>query len=436
MSFSSLFCHQGRDNGQRVLAVQLSCLIFVLIIALLFAHSVTTIIAGVVALPISALSSLRRLRDAAKPSSLVAIPTLLLLFFSLSIAFSFPVAVSVTIFILAAIVSAGFAWFSAPKSNSRNQNRRNNFYVMGYQGPHAKPVAGAQRVRQRQEPTIGHGNNTSLRAESPDAANVDSANSDIESFDNNSFDDELGHEPGYQHKTVYKESELNPFNHSANNAAGYNSETDEARYQADEKPSYRVDRGALESGSMTELLKSWLVWAQDNKKILIMAAKAIGVMCAIGLVIYLISLLFTGTEKTEIVPVETAAIEQPLASNETARVKLPDGFWLILQEDILVLRWLGDEGDAQSIWRLDTAQGDKRCAELVFNDGSKFRPISVDLMADSGTEARFSPLDNTKLINNVAMRGSFKLCGYNFSLKGSQATLSSEPAFGQFMKSL
>ncbi|WP_144212150.1 hypothetical protein [Shewanella donghaensis] len=440
MSIASLFCLQGRDNSQRVLAIQLCSLFFVLIVALLFSHSATTLIAGLLALPISALSSLRRLRDAAKPNTLVVIPSLLLLFFTLSVGFEFPTPISVIIFVLAAAVSGGFAWFSAPSANKRKSN---NTYMMGYQGPHAKPATGAREARRRHEPTIGDGAQTTSHLNSNLEPNADS-----ESFNTESehFDDELGHEPGYQQETVYKDGDSNQFtaadnsadSFDANDANNYSPESNESstEYQADEKRTYRVDQGALESGSMTELLKSWLIWAQNNQKMLIIAAKAVGVIFVVGIVIYLVSLLFNSTEDTEPVAVETAPIEQPLTSNETARVKLPDGFWLILQQDILVVRWMGDEGDAQPIWRLDTAKGDKSCAELIFNDGSKIRPVTVDLMADSGTEAKFSPLDNKKLINNVAMRGSFKLCGYNFSLKGSQATLSSEPAFERFIKSL
>ncbi|ARD20693.1 hypothetical protein [Shewanella japonica] len=406
MSFASLFCRQGRDNGLRALAIQLSCLVFVLLIALLFSNSIVTLIAAVLALPICALSTLRRLKDAAKPNTLLAIPVLLLLLFSMSLSFSFPVAVSSIVFILAALTAGGFAWLAAPKTNQRKPA-----YVMGYFGPHAKASVKLGDVRRRQEPVMGGEHAFSSMTEDNEQSVYDA--------------DDVSYEPGYQHETVYKD-DIKAQQHNID---------EQAAYESDDKPTYRVDRGALESGSLSELLKSWLVWGQNNQKTLMMLAKGLGVVSVITVIIYLISLLFTNSD-VEQEPVEIAPIEQPAIISETARVKLPDGFWLILQQDILIIRWLGDEGDAQSIWRLDNAEGDKRCAELVFNDGSKFRPMQVDLMADSGTEARFSPLDNAKIINNIAMRGSFKMCGFNFSLKGSQATLSSQPDFAHYLKSL
>ncbi|MCL1066245.1 hypothetical protein L2735_05410 [Shewanella olleyana] len=420
MSIAFLFCRQGRDNGLRALAIQLSCLVFVLIIALLFSNTVVTLIAAAIALPVCGLSSLRRVKDAAKPNSLIAAPLTLLLIFSLSLSLSFPAVVSSIVFILAALVSAAFAWLPAPKTNQRKMT-----YVMGYNGPHVKSDSVSGQARRRREPTMGETGHGNLNSGSLDAG----------------FDDEQAYdqdfEPGYQQETVYKEESdtASDFGDSGQGYSAQNHDDTESAYASDDKPSYRVDRGALESGSLSELLKSWLIWAQSNQKALMMVAKGLGVVLAISLVIYLISLLFSGDE-VEQEPVEIAPIAQPETINETARVKLPDGFWLILQQDVLVLRWLGDEGDAQPIWRLDTAEGDNRCAEMIFNDGSKFRPMQVDLMADSGTEARFSPLDNKRIIDSIAMRGSFKLCGYNFSLKGSQATLSSQPAFEKYLKGL
>ncbi|WP_416384801.1 hypothetical protein [Shewanella sp. TC10] len=416
MSIASLFCRQGRDNGLRALAIQLSCLVFVLIIALLFSNTVVTLIAAAIALPVCGLSSLRRVKDAAKPNSLIAAPLTLLLIFSLSLSLSFPAVVSSIVFILAALVSAAFAWLPAPKTNQRKMT-----YVMGYNGPHVKSDSASGQARRRREPTIGESGHGNLNSDG--------------------FDDEQayeqGFEPGYQQETVYKEEQdtASGFGGSEQGYSAQNQDDSDSAYAADDKPSYRVDRGALESGSLSELLKSWLIWAQSNQKALIMVAKGLGIVLAISLIIYLISLLFSGDE-VEQAPVEIAPITQPENISETARVKLPDGFWLILQQDLLVLRWLGDEGDAQPIWRLDTAEGDNRCAEMIFNDGSKFRPMQVNLMADSGTEARFSPLDNKRIIDSIAMRGSFKLCGYNFSLKGSQATLSSQPAFEKYLKGL
>ncbi|QSX33939.1 hypothetical protein JYB87_01395 [Shewanella avicenniae] len=130
--------------------------------------------------------------------------------------------------------------------------------------------------------------------------------------------------------------------------------------------------------------------------------------------------------------------EQPSVTAETqvARevVKMPDNFSLMLEGDKLILQWLGDTDQQGQMWQLAIAAGDKRCAEIVFNDGSRYRPMQVDVVANGAVEASFSPLDTTAIVNDVAMRGSFTLCGYEFGLKGSQAALQSNASFSRLLK--
>jgi hypothetical protein len=125
-------------------------------------------------------------------------------------------------------------------------------------------------------------------------------------------------------------------------------------------------------------------------------------------------------------PTLTTASEKSLDREEA---KIPDGFSVILEGDVLIVRWLGEADSVGEIWSLASAKGDKTCANLSFNNGSQYRPVMVELMADTAIEARFSPLDTQDIISDIAMRGSVKLCGYNFSLRGSQAALSQNAAF-------
>ena len=137
--------------------------------------------------------------------------------------------------------------------------------------------------------------------------------------------------------------------------------------------------------------------------------------------------VFSSDETEQAAHLDGISHQQQASTREM--VKLPDGFWLALEGEILIVRWLGDSGAAQNMWRLATATGDKTCANLEFNDGSRYRPITVDLLNDGASEARFTPLDKDAIVNDVALRGSFKLCGYEFNLKGSQATLMQNPQF-------
>lgn len=114
-------------------------------------------------------------------------------------------------------------------------------------------------------------------------------------------------------------------------------------------------------------------------------------------------------------------------------LEMPDGFSVALEGEVFIMRWLGETGQAHNIWSLATAKGDKTCRTLVFNNGTEYRPVTVDLTADSATEARFSPLDTAGIIVDLARRGSLGLCGYKFSLKGSQAVLEQNRTFANYL---
>lgn len=128
-------------------------------------------------------------------------------------------------------------------------------------------------------------------------------------------------------------------------------------------------------------------------------------------------------------PVEPV-VEKPRAE---AILEMPDQYWLWLDDGLLSVRWQGDEAPVGELWNYATAKGDADCAELVFNDDSAFRPFRVDVEADSYYLAQFSPLDTETIIRQIARRGSFELCGYDFSLKGSTKALKSHSHFEWFL---
>ena len=108
----------------------------------------------------------------------------------------------------------------------------------------------------------------------------------------------------------------------------------------------------------------------------------------------------------------------------TAQVSFPDNFSLLLsQYNGLIINWQADSSDDKKIWDLLTAQGDKNCKEIVFNNGTTIRTTNVVIERSEQYFANFSPLDTQSLLQEIAFRGSFTLCGYKFSLKGSQAIL-------------
>ena len=173
-------------------------------------------------------------------------------------------------------------------------------------------------------------------------------------------------------------------------------------------------------------LELWLVWAKQNQKLLF------GVVGSC-LLLMVFSSLWSMLDSSEDAAEQASIEHTPQESVERSEVRLPDGFSLLLEDELLIMRWLGEADEPGVIWSLATAKGDNSCAELVFNNGSQYRPVSVELMADTSIEARFTPLDTAEIIHDVALRGSLKLCGYNFSLKGSQSALAKSGAFVPYL---
>ncbi|TKB50536.1 hypothetical protein FCL40_05140 [Ferrimonas sediminicola] len=127
---------------------------------------------------------------------------------------------------------------------------------------------------------------------------------------------------------------------------------------------------------------------------------------------------------------EPVVAERPRAE---AELKMPDSYWLWMTKGALTVRWQGDETAAGPLWDYATAEGDSSCAELVFNDDSAYRPYRVEVEADSFFMASFSPMDTEIIIKQLARRGSFSLCGYDFSLKGSTKALKSQSYFEWYL---
>ncbi|WP_394129260.1 hypothetical protein [Shewanella maritima] len=195
------------------------------------------------------------------------------------------------------------------------------------------------------------------------------------------------------------------------------------------QPTLKPDAGADDGlNKVTSALRSW---ASSNRN----TVKVTGISLAVITVVILVTVVVFKPNQDQSLDLAPQVVEtEPKPSNvPRISVKLPDGFWLEQEQDILIIRWLGEEGVVRNIWSLASAKGDKSCANLEFNNRAKYRPMTVDLTADSSSEARFSPLDSQAIIKDVAMRGSFSLCGYQFSLAGSQVALSRQPEFAKLL---
>ncbi|GGB44507.1 DUF805 domain-containing protein [Shewanella inventionis] len=424
MLVKTLLCHEGRDTGLRLMVIVFAAFALLSLAAMVFPASIIILIFTLVSLPIVGLSAIRRLYDANKTIKLVTVCILPVFIFGVSAYFMAPFGALAGLFLFG-LACGAYLSFLPSKNNIQ--------YELGYNGPNLVVSATSNSMHQRQDPVIkgqhsspltdassnSFGHELTPHVERDNKADQSSAPTmhstvDVEPHDIEDAEDDLPNEPHLAH---HVDDDL---------STGLFAATRERVHQ----PLY-VDQDALKSGSITELAKSWINVAKLHQLKLILAGKiiaAIGIACAL---IYLVMALvnaISSSDSDDIDAEMTQGVIEPVSMTRQM-VKLPDGFWLALEGDVLILRWLGDAGDAQNLWRLASAVGDQTCAHLAFNDGSQFRPLTVDLLADGATEARFSPLDKNVMVNNVALRGSFKLCGYEFSLKGSQAALMQNPQF-------
>ncbi len=131
--------------------------------------------------------------------------------------------------------------------------------------------------------------------------------------------------------------------------------------------------------------------------------------------------------------------QQSTVENKLERlhqVTLPDEFSLMLSPyNGLTIAWQADESNTDKPWSQLTAHGDKSCSVIKFNNGDTIRTLEVNVENMTQYFASFSPLDSNKIVKSLALRGSFSLCGYSFSLKGSQAVLGKHPKYADFLSS-
>jgi hypothetical protein len=118
---------------------------------------------------------------------------------------------------------------------------------------------------------------------------------------------------------------------------------------------------------------------------------------------------------------------------------MPDAFSLYLSPyKGLIISWQADEVNNGTLWSQVDVQGDKSCNNIAFsprksNKQNTFRTLNVTVEETTNYYASFSPLDTKELIQSLAFRGKFSLCGYSFSLKGSQSALGKNKHYAEWV---
>ena len=161
-------------------------------------------------------------------------------------------------------------------------------------------------------------------------------------------------------------------------------------------------------------------------------------VASVIVVAIVISLVISNKSAPE-VAAETAEV-QHTSNNLFSQVKhtpieLPDHFTLMLSEyNGLVIHWNSDKSHEQAlIWSQFSGIGDNSCEVIHFNKGSEIRPLIVQIENKTHYYAYFSPLDTQTLVSAIAYQSNFTLCGYEFSLKGSQAIVGKNDTYSEYL---
>ncbi|WP_345841417.1 hypothetical protein [Shewanella algae] len=467
MLYKSLICIQGYDNGLRHAAICGAVYLLLLVLGLLFGGGSFIWVPGILLAPVLLLSCRRRLGDGGRNPWLSLIALLPWLILLLALSTDQDSSYLIGALVLALALHAGLALL--PGGNRGRGARSKRDYVQGYCGPVPLSAERKSKIR-RVEPTLG----SDVQGYSDNQAQ---GYSDDHVYQSSDHDDNQPHHSGAGYSAAGQQPE-HPLSQAYEPAsfAAANSDHDishdaisygpgRSRYfdsaptegdtsAIDTEPGWYTDKQARHkvnsaepgfddevdrTGSLSVLLLSWRdailqLWqrlgslsAAQRKGLAI--ATLVTALLGLGLIIWL---LWPQAEPNDASGRE--ATEIAAETSDRVTVRLPDSFSLSLDGDLLRMSWLGDTDAPGPLWDLATAKGDRRCAELVFNNGTGYRPMSVVIGDNGKVEAAFSPLDSQVIVQDMARRGSVKLCGYDFSLKGSQAALGSVPAFRQLIE--
>ena len=369
----SLFCLRGSDNRSRFFAI--SCAIyslFLILISTLTGRLVISITILVLFSVLIALTSLRRLRDANLNNKLLYVPCLVFSAAGLIIIFS-EQAISYYLIIVALLCSAVLLTYPS---------NRKQTYILGYFGP-------VDLTEYLQDSNLN--NQTKYRVE-PTLVSNSGVNLD---------------------KNEHASLQINEVT---------------AKEQAKTSDSYQ------KQNDIGEVIRLNL---QNNKQIQLGIAATLTLITIILLTFWIINRSETKEEiLIDVAPQHQTSIAIATPTRNHA-LSMPDNYTLYLSDhEGISINWQADEVSESTLWSQLTAQGDESCKEISFNKGDSIRTLSVQVSKNDATNyfANFSPLDSKALIQALAFRGTFSLCGYNFSLKGSQAALGKNSRYAQWLE--
>ncbi len=171
-------------------------------------------------------------------------------------------------------------------------------------------------------------------------------------------------------------------------------------------------------------------WVAQNRQF---ATGLAGVL----LVVILVIVLWPYESEAPIKKPEQAKQAATEPKERIGKIEMPDNFWIMLdQNDALTVAWQGDIKPDGQVWSALTGKGDPTCFEISFNRQNSFRVMQVEVKNGGDYYADFSPIDTEVLVESIAKLSRFKLCGYEFSLKGTQAKLMTKNRYRKIIEAM
>lgn len=167
--------------------------------------------------------------------------------------------------------------------------------------------------------------------------------------------------------------------------------------------------------------------------------KVLAGLCAIAFIVIIgiFVMVSSNTSTNEAEPLaaaESIKKEELITLTRNFPIEFSDDFSLMIsQHSGLIIHWQADATESFSLWQQRTANGEKSCSAITFNNNNSVRTLSVNVEQNDKYYAEFSPLDTQTLLKELAYRGSFTLCDYKFSLKGSQAVLGKNSPYNRLV---
>ena len=378
----SLLCLKGNDNGRRFLVISLACYFsLILLSSALSQAAILMILLFVVTTPVLAASSFRRIHDAGFATPLAAIPVVIYWVNLFGIAY-IQHGSRWGLLVLATLATLAMATVS----NARV--RRNHHYQMGYYGPINLNVSKEAVVQpNRIEPTIAGRNPDQNAAQ----------------------------------KTIDAAAAI-----STDSTASEYSPIDDIMPSTDAN-----ERNPVDPGWEQQLV----IWFNQNRQLSIMVATILSVA--------ILTLIALSASEDQTIPEVNDNSQQAIQPKQKVRlnkIEMPDQFWIMLDEnDSLTIGWEGDIqtksdlGENNSYWSAYTGKGDKTCVDLHFSLGADIKTLLVTVKNGGDYYADFSPTDTQTIVKSIADKDRFKLCGYEFVLKGTRNLLRKNKKYKQYL---